>query len=322
MRIGSVFLLCVSVLGMSTCAQEEAFPLLKGPYLGQAPPGNSPELFAPRIVSTGFDEQFAFFSPDGREIYWLLRGAPHTVVLFMEERSEGWTRPRVAPFSGRYFAKMTLSPDGNRVVPTSSQPRSGRGEPTDTLTTWVVERTDSGWGEMRLVPTLRDAAAPTISTLGNLYFYLDIEEERDVYVAEFLDGQFAPPKKLGPAINSEFDEVDPFVAPDESYLLYGASGPDGDGLYVSFRDQDGSWGNAINMSKHFELPSDANCPSVTPDGRFLFFSSFKKLGKDYSEEPITYDEKLRILEEPGNGSADIYWVSTSIIEALRPIGTR
>ena len=296
--------------------------MLEGPYLGQTPPGTSPALFAPGIVSTGFDEQFAFFSPDGTEMYWLFRGAPHTVVLFMKEESAGWTRPRIAPFSGRYFAKMTLAPDGSRVILTSNQPASGRGRPTDTLTTWVVERTDTGWGEMRLIPSLKDAAAPSVSTVGNLYFYLDIEAERDIYVSEYRDGHFAPPQKLGSGVNSEFDEVDPFVAPDESYLLYGASGPDGDGLYVSFRNRDGAWGKATNMSHHFDLPADANCPSVTPDGRFLFFSSFKRLGENYSEEPITYEEKLRILKEPGNGSADIYWVSASIIDSLRQYGSR
>lgn len=314
----TVGILAAGVVLLIACSHDDGSPVLRGPYLGQEPPGRHPKIFAPGIVSTGFTEQFAHFTPDGKEIYWLLRGAPHTVVLYMKEGSDGWTKPRVAPFSGRYFAKMCLSPDGNRVVLTSTQPRSGHGEPTDILTTWIVERTDTGWGELRLVEPLRDAAAPTISRKGNLYFYLDIEDERDIYVSEFANGTYAEPRKLSAAVNSEFDEVDPFVSPDESYIIYGASGPQGDGLYVSFRNKDGSWRQAVNMSHHSDIPPDANCASVTPDGRYLFFTSWQRSGKSYSEEPITHEDKVRVLTSPGNGSADIYWVDAAIIDELRP----
>ena len=35
---------------------EEDFPVLKGRYLGQKPPGTKPEIFAPGIISTGLTE--------------------------------------------------------------------------------------------------------------------------------------------------------------------------------------------------------------------------------------------------------------------------
>ncbi|MFC1639236.1 hypothetical protein ACFL3B_00565 [Gemmatimonadota bacterium] len=41
----------------------------EGPYLGQTPPGNTPEIFAPGIISTGMNEVEAAFSPDGTELY-------------------------------------------------------------------------------------------------------------------------------------------------------------------------------------------------------------------------------------------------------------
>ena len=31
------------------------FPVLKGPYLGQKPPGMNPEIFAPGIISTAVE---------------------------------------------------------------------------------------------------------------------------------------------------------------------------------------------------------------------------------------------------------------------------
>jgi hypothetical protein len=298
---------------------KKNFPVLKGPYLGQKPPGLIPEMFAPGIVSTGFTEQFAYFTPDGRELYWLLRGAPHTVILFMKEVNGRWTKPKVAPFSGKYFAKFCLGPEGNRIVLTSTQPRSGSGEPTDVLTTWFVDRMKGGgWGEQKLIPIFKDAAAPSISAKGNLYFFLDIGNERDIYVSEYKQNRYSKPIKLGNAINSRDHAVDPYIAPDESYLIYGASGPDGDGLYISFRGRDGAWIKAINMSNRTEIPADANCPSVTVDGKYLFFTSLKIITKSYSEKPITYEEKLKILKSPGNGSSDIYWVDARILEGFRP----
>ena len=322
MRNRRYLIYLVVIILISGCSsgqkRKDNWPVLKGPYLGQKPPGLTPEIFAPGIVSTGFLEQFAYFTPDGKELYWLLRGAPHTVVCCMKEANGKWLEPEVAPFSGRYFAKFCLSPEGNRVVLTSSQPRSGRGNPTDVLTTWIVERTDTGWSDLQLIDVLEEAAAPTMASNGNLYFYLDLEDERDIYVSECSNGAYTEPMKLGNAINTEFDEVDPFIAPNESYILYGASGPNGDGLYISFRNQEGLWMKAINMSESTDIPSDANCPSVTRDGKYLFFTSFQRHFKNYSDRPITYEEKVRILNSPGNGNADIYWMDAGIIETYRP----
>ncbi len=37
-----------------------------------------------------------------------------------------------------------------------------------------------------------------------------------------------------------------------------------------------------------------------------------------SDKPLTIDKKIEILNSPGNGNGDIYWVSAQIIEGLRP----
>lgn len=43
------------------------------------------------------------------------------------------------------------------------------------------------------------------------------------------------------------------------------------------------------------------------DGKFFFFKSNRSAYKSYSETPLTYEEKIRILNSPGNSQADIYW---------------
>ena len=58
-------------------------------------------------------------------------------------------------------------------------------------------------------------------------------------------------------------------------------------------------------------------PFITYDGKYLFFSSSRKIYKSFFEKPVTYDEKIKIMSSPGNGDNDIYWVDAKIIEKLR-----
>jgi hypothetical protein len=46
--------------------------------------------------------------------------------------------------------------------------------------------------------------------------------------------------------------------------------------------------------------------------------SSRILHKSYSDIPITYEQKIKILNNPGNGQGDIYWVSVKIIDELKP----
>lgn len=137
-------------------------------------------------------------------------------------------------------------------------------------------------------------------------------------------GKYSPPENIGNhenAINTDYHEVDPFIAPDESYLIFTSNRPGGFGdadLYICYRKPDGAWTKAINMGPSINTEAVEFCPSVTPDGKYLFFSSNRLLFQRYSNHPISYDEKIKILDSPGNGRGDIYWVSAKIIESLKP----
>jgi hypothetical protein len=317
-----VFAVIFICLAMMTNARIENFPTLKGPYLGQKPPGMTPEVFAPGVVSTGFDEMFSYFTPDAREFYFQLWKAPFPVIMVMKEEKGQWTKPEVASFSGRYFAKFCLSPDGNTVVLTSSEPRSGRGDPTDEYTTRILKRTKNGWSEPIFIEQTFGALAPSISSLGNLYLFLEVSlpDKSDIYVSKYANGAYEAPVRLSDSVNSKFYEVDPFIAPDESYLIFCRSG-DGFGatdLFISFRKEDGSWTKAKNMGEKINSAAIDLCPSVSPDGKYLFFSSNRNDHSPYSETPLTYEKKIEILNSPGNGSSDIYWVSAKVIEDLKP----
>ena len=309
-------------------AVQKDFPVLKGPYLGQKPPGMTPEIFASGIISTGYSERIAAFTPDGRELFYALWGAPHGVILQTAEVNGRWTKPEVAPFSGQYQGDFTMSSDGNRIVFSSNSPFEGPGEPLDDYYCWIVERTGSGWGKPEPFGPLINmresfAGCPTIADNGNLYFFSDrpgcIGCE-DIWMARFVNGEYAEPQNLGESVNTEDFDLDPFIAPDESYIIFTRIDKnrerDAD-LFISFRRSDGTWTRSVDMGDGINSEGMEYCPTVSPDGKYFFFTSTRRAYKPYSETPLTYERKLEILNSPGNGSADIYWISSSILDPLR-----
>ncbi|UCC31734.1 MAG: hypothetical protein JSU86_05540, partial [Phycisphaerales bacterium] len=66
-------LLCL-IAQVAGCDPEQAnSPRLRGPYLGQEPPGLTAELFAPGVISRKYDELNSVFSPDGRQFLFSIK---------------------------------------------------------------------------------------------------------------------------------------------------------------------------------------------------------------------------------------------------------
>ena len=133
---------------------------------------------------------------------------------------------------------------------------------------------------------------------GNLYFTSEIEGvrgEQDIYISRFDGEKYLAPEDLGEAINSDGKDLAPFIAPDESYLIFTRTGEDTKktDLYISFIDPEGCWTNAIDMGEKINTEYHDLCTSVSPDGKYLFFLSQRE------------------------GKYRIYWVDAKIIEDLK-----
>jgi hypothetical protein len=325
-----LFVLLISWLPQESKESKKDLPVLKGSYLGQTPPGMIPEIFAPGIVSTSAWEYSSTFTPDAKEFYYAISGAPFDVIIVMKEVNGKWTYPQIAPFCGRYSSYDTnLSPDGNKLYYTSRRPLGGKGEPKKDNDIWVVTRTESGWSEPKNLglPVNTEGAEnyPSVTKTGTLYFHRyekDGKKDSDVFYSKFKNNRFAEPVRLSNSINSDYNEWDPFIAPDESFIIFGSvDRPEGHGgcdLYISFRKKDGSWTKAVNMGNKINSRGHEFCPSVSSDGKYLFFMSSRSFYKSYSEIPITYEQKIKILNSPDNGNGDIYWIDAKIIETLKP----
>jgi Tol biopolymer transport system component len=167
---------------------------------------------------------------------------------------------------------------------------------------------------------------PTVSNNGNVYFHADYEStsrgvdftKTDIYMSQIVDNLYSPPLKLTELCNSELSEWDPFISPLEEYLIFSTPRPDGYGsgdMYISF-NKDGKWSSPKNMGPVINSPAMDYCASLSPDGKYLFFSSYRSLN-NLPKLPVNYEEMTKTFNGPLNGYGDIYWVQSSIIDELR-----
>ena len=153
LRLAVVLLaVVIPAAGCGECEKEDPFPVLSGPYLGQAAPGGEATLFAPGIVSTGIAARDVAMTPDGKEIYFgVVFGRYEFYTIMVTRLVDGkWTEPRVAPFASKYNEmEPAISPDGQKFYFFSFRPLEGEGDPKADSDIWVMDREGEGWGEPR-----------------------------------------------------------------------------------------------------------------------------------------------------------------------------
>lgn len=291
----SVLVLNLGIGLAGTDLTEEEFPTLRGPYLGQNPPGDTPELFAPKIVSTCTQHSSAYFSPDGKEVYFSrMLPLPH-VIMGMKEENGIWTKPCVVVEGLTPF----LSPDGEKLFFSRD------------WALWITEKQGNGWSDPRnlgnIVNFQKRQDGPSVTNDGTLYFCSMYGDHDGIYRARLRNGHYSEREKLGCGINS--GEVDgfPYVAPDESYLIFASFRPGSIGmsdLFISFRRNDGTWTEPKNMGPKINSDAKEGYPYVTVDGKYFFFYSTR----------ISVLNKHRIPDGPGN----VYWVDAKVIQELKP----
>ncbi len=262
-------------------------------------------MFAPGVISKEDRfEQFLSFSPDGRELIFGVTNSDWSAFsLYLMALEDGrWTDPIPAPFLGKDSSGLTasLSFQKRTAFFTSARPSY---PPADI---WMSEWSGAGWSPpTKLGPPISSSADEfevAISRNGTLYFSSTRNGglgDIDIYRARLVDGAYPRVENLGPPINTSSGDDLPYIAPDESYLIFASDRPGGLGhrdLYISFQ-ADGSWTEAQNLGIPINSELWDIYPSVSPDGRYLFF---------------TRRQSWEATED-----SDIYWVSTEFIDRMR-----
>lgn len=267
-------------------------PIIESPYLGQKPPGIIPEPFAPDMVTTNNWEYGGVFTPDLKEFYFIrevedAEGTKKQEFVIIEHKNNKWQESVISPRVGQPI----ISPDGMTMHLGKRYKKR-----TETGNWSEIKQLDSSFQEIQIMRL-------TASSKGT-YVFDEIgmpDGDGIIRYSQLIEGKREEPKPFGAAINTGKMNAHPFIAPDESYILWDGERESGYGdsdIYISFKELDGSWSDAINLGDAINTDAWEAAATVTPDGKYLFFN--RNVGSDNYE------------------NVDIFWVDAQVIETLRP----
>jgi Tol biopolymer transport system component len=285
------------------CTKQDNIKITVEDYLGQKPPGLTPKKFAPDIISTESNELNCVFTPDGRECFFSIWEEGINTIMTIKKKNGQWTKRSVASFSGVYSdVDPYITSDGKRLYFSSKRPLDGNGKPKDSDIWYVEKNSNNKWDSLTHLGIInakgKDDYYTSITKDGSLYYSIfeTHGSPGDIYRSNLVDGVYTKSELIDYKISTKFNEHDPFIAPDESYLIFTSDRPAGFGrgdLYISFKKSNGAWAEPKNMGETINSDGYDFCPMLSPDGHYLFFTRNIK----------------------GNG--DIYWVSSKIIDSFK-----
>lgn len=285
--VANILLLLSLVLSFAS-ASHNSLSVIQGEYLGQQVPSALPIPFAPGIVSTTGYEYGGVFNADMSEFIFIQgdKDNKHHFITY-KKNDDSWYLHDRSPRQGQ----PSFSPDGKIMH----------------LGNRYKERTEHGWSDIKNRTSLvSEQPIMRLSSSSNGTYYFDEFKKDftgDIRYSRVIDGVHEAPQLLPKHINSG-KSFHPFIAPDESYLIFDGKREGGFGdsdLYISFRQHDGTWGEVINLGDKINTGAWEAAGSVTPDGKYFFFN--------------------RTISSGLNGAlpnVDVFWVEADFIETLRP----
>lgn len=292
MKNYSSFLLLILII--AGCAKQPGFE-----YLGQTPPGNRAELFAPGIISLDDrNESMITFSPDGKACYFTVHHDTWKWCKIYQSvyTDTGWSTPVKAYFSNDYSACPSVSSDGNQLFFIIGNENG--------VNVHHCLLNDSGsWSDPILLKNEINSSNYDFSchpsNSGSMYvcsWRAGGVGGCDGWRIPYADGQYQKAENLG-LLNSVVGDCVWAPGPDEKFLIFQSRRPARGNkggffetdLYITFALPDGEWSNPVNLGPQINSPATDGFAWVTPDGKYLFFSSNRR------------------------GTSDIYWVSLDSI---------
>lgn len=287
------------------------------------------ESFLPEITTYFPNVRDIAIAPKGNEIMFSAQSVMGNVSAIMTVTKEKgkWSTPKVASFSGQFFdLEPFFSHDGLKLYFVSTRPiDSSTLKPKD-FDIWYVKRSTltTPWSKpINLglpINTEHGEFYPSIAENGNFYFTRDnitLKRKDDIYVSTYINGSYSEPIVLPETINSEGYEYNAFIAPDESYLIYGSyNRKDGFGsgdLYISFKTAN-SWTESKNLGNIVNSDKMDYCPFVDTKTNMLYFTSKRDNTITEFTKSLSTKEFLKELFKYDNGSSRLYQISTDVIK--------
>jgi hypothetical protein len=233
-----------------------------------------PKAFLQDGVTVPNDESTPSFTLDGKTLY-LCNNQKICVSTWAGDK---WAAPQVTSFSGQFKDwDPFISPDGKRLIFVSSRPVPGAPEGQKNNHLWYVDLSADGtWSEAHHIDEPVNingvvAYAPCLTGSGTVSFCSrnrDGNKGMGGYWAKWQGDHYEKPRQL--RLNGDSDIYDPFISVGERYLIFASTG----GLYISYRNGD-DWTPGQKLGPQVNDGSDLGSPYVSPDGKTLYYSSYK-----------------------------------------------
>jgi len=261
---------CWGVATIGMCAE----PFAKGPYLGQTPPGSTPQVFAPGLISDTRPHQLELwgnFSTDGNTFCFNRNG----YVFITENTDQGWAKPRRARSVPSATTYSSVSPDANSIY--FNYCYNYRKNSSKHYSRHRCIRTSQGWSSPQklLEPSLDFSGAFSLAANNNFYFVSEPfgpHKKGGIFCAPFVDNTW--PRVDHTSLN--LPAADPGIAPDESFMVVTTMNqPGGYGrrdLYLTLHLPDGTWSTPKNMGPRINSAYFEYSPRISPDKKYLFFT--------------------------------------------------
>jgi WD40-like Beta Propeller Repeat len=331
MKSSSLILIVLFTIVFSSCKNNEfkENEIVKRATKIEQKDGVQP--FAEYIFSQFYNVRDFTMNSDEDEAYFTLQSPARelSVIMKMKKENNYWQDPEISSFSGQFTdLEPFLSPDNLKLYFVSNRPVTMDSTKSKDMDIWYVERNSktANWSEPKNIGapinTDGDEFYPSVSSNGSLYFTAikkELESQDDIFVSKWVNNTYSKPELLGEAINSKGAEYNAYIAPDESYILFGGwRRPDALGsgdMYIS-KNIDGVWQAAENLGENINSEYMEFCPFV--NNGVLYFTSRrssveqKENGFDNTKELITE------INRYDNGASRIYKVNFRNYNSLSP----
>ena len=185
-----------------------------------------------------------------------------------------------------------ISQDGRIMFFTACNRKDGGGR----CDLYMCVNKSGKWSKPRNLGSTVNSGAwegqPTFSIDGKTLYFVSNRKGgyggMDIWKTTFENGRWTEPVNLGPTVNSQWDEMSPFIHFDDRTLYFSSNRPEGMGgydLFVSFKlfvssceYDEGTWSTPKNLGYPINTEGDDNNLIVSADGRTAIYASDRKGG--------------------------------------------
>jgi len=282
-------------------------------------------LFGENIVSTPLHERDIAISPHDNELIYTLGDYKQNkrCLVVLNKENGNWGNARILNISGKYQdLEPFYSNNGNRLYFVSNRPIYND-KTRDDYNIWYSDRINDNWSKPvaldSIINTRSDEFFPSLSNKGNLFFTATRDYgmgREDIFMSEFVDGEFKSPKPLPAEINSTSFEFNAYINPEENLIIFSSFGrSDGFGggdLYISRKDNNGRWTKSKNLGEIINSDKLDYCPFVDWKSRNFYFTSERITLDDKKLENIK--ELTKLSNSTLNGFGNIYKIGFDKLE--------